>query len=169
MITLIAAIDKNRGLGVDNSLLCHLPSDLAHFKSVTTSGETNCILMGRRTYESIGKPLPNRINLILTRDKSYKAPARCHVYSDLQKVLKEYENYGEGKVNLFIIGGGDIFNQTIQYADKIELTIIDNYFEDVDCYFPEFSLDEWKPVSYIKRERDEKNPFDHYFITYVRR
>lgn len=168
MISLVASCDLNGGIGYKNDLLVRLSNDMKYFKQVTTSGETNLMLMGRKTYESIGKPLPHRQNLILTHNKKFKAPVRCHVYHSIEDVLREYQN-GEGKVNLWIIGGSEVYKQFIEYADRIYLTIIDHKFDKVDAVFPKFSLDEWKVVDNVENEADEKNPYDHHFVTYERR
>lgn len=125
MITLIAACSKNRVIGKDNQLIWHVPGDLKRFKELT-SGHT--ILMGRKTFESIGKPLPNRRNVILSRDPNFK-PEGCLVYSDLTQVIELFHN------DLFVIGGEEIYKQTIGYADYIELTLIHKEFEG-DAYFP---------------------------------
>jgi dihydrofolate reductase len=126
MITLIAACSKNKVIGKENTLIWKVPGDLKRFKELTTGHN---VLMGRKNFESIGRPLPNRRNIILTRDKDFKADG-CLVYSDLKEVLELFGN------DLFIIGGEQIYKQTIGYVDYIELTLIHKEFEG-DAYFPE--------------------------------
>ena len=153
MITLIAACSKNRVIGKDNTLIWNIPGDLKRFKELT-SGHT--ILMGRKTFESIGRPLPNRRNVILTRDKEFKAEG-CLIYSDLKEVLELFGN------DLFIIGGEQIYKQTIGYADYIELTLIHKEFEG-DAYFPE--IPEWFTEIKGKRQNLECEEFKWSYITY---
>jgi dihydrofolate reductase len=166
VINLIAAIGVNRELGYKNQLLCHLPNDLKHFKELT---QGNICVMGRKTYESIGKPLPNRQNVILTHQKDYEAPSRVYVYHSVEDILKQYESYGNKEMELFIIGGEQIYKQFLKYADRIYLTIIEKQFSRVDTYFPPFSFLEWKVTSRVRQEIDQDNPYVHHFVTYERR
>lgn len=168
MINLIAAIDLNNGLGYKNELLCHLSNDLKHFKNLT-SGHFVC--MGRLTYDSIGNPLPNRTNIILTRNKDYKAPLGTFVYHSIEDVISEYNNLNNNESELFIIGGGDIFKQAMSYADRIYLTIIQNKFSHVDSYFPLIDLSEWQVVQgqTVHNKADSNNEYDHVFVTYEKR
>ncbi len=128
-VLLIAAIGKNRELGFKNDLIWKIPEDIAFFKK-TTSGHT--VVMGQRTYESIGHPLPHRQNIVLTRDDNFKA-AGCLIAHSIDEAL---ELAGDGEI--FIIGGGQIYAQTIKLADKLYLTIIDKD-APADTFFPEFS------------------------------
>jgi dihydrofolate reductase len=153
MITLIAACSKNRVIGKDNKLIWHVPGDLKRFKELT-SGHT--ILMGRKTFESIGKPLPNRRNVILTRDRNFTAEG-CLVYSDLKEVLELFGN------DLFIIGGEQIYRQTIGYADYIDLTLIHKEYEG-DAYFPE--IPHWFSEVKSKRQNLVCEEFKYSFVTY---
>ena len=156
MINLIVATSKNGVIGNDNSLIWHLPSDLKHFKNLTT-GKT--IVMGRKTYESIGKALPNRRNIVITRQDDYD-PDGCEVVSSLEEALLLC---GE---NCFIIGGGEIYKQSIDIADKIYLTLIDEDFEG-DTYFPKITS-EWYVVSRVDKKSDDKNKYNYSFIEYER-
>jgi dihydrofolate reductase len=165
-ISIIAAIGLNRELGYNNKLLCHLPNDLKYFKKLTIA---QFVVMGRKTYESIGHCLPNRHNIVLSRDITYNVPDGAYVYNSLDDVINEYKSYNNNENELFIIGGADIYRQALPKANKIYLTIIDHKFENVDAYFPPFSLDEWEVTENIKNVVDEKNPYDHYFVTYKRR
>jgi dihydrofolate reductase len=156
MIKIIVATSKNGVIGNDNSLIWHLPADLKHFKNLTTN---NTIVMGRKTYESIGKALPNRRNIIITRQEDYN-PEDCEVVSSLEEALLLCAE------NCFIIGGGQIYKQSIDMADKIYLTLIDEEFEG-DTYFPEIGT-EWHAVSKIDKEPDDKNKHRYSFIEYER-
>ena len=151
MITLIVACSKNKVIGKDNKLIWHVPGDLKRFKELT-SGHT--VLMGRKTFESIGKPLPNRRNIILTRDPNFKVEG-CLVYHNLSEVLELYKN------DLFVIGGEEIYKQTIGYADSIELTLINKEF-DGDAFFPEIP-NLFKEVAKQDLTCEE---FDFSYITY---
>lgn len=162
MIHLIAAIDLNRGLGNNNELLIKLPNDMKHFRQLTTG---QFCVFGRKTYESIGKPLPNRQNVIVTRDVNYDVP-NAFVYNSLEDVIFEYQSYNDNGNELFICGGADIYQQALPYADKIHLTIIDHVFENTDTFFPQINLKYWKPVKNIKNTKDEQHPHDFYFVTY---
>lgn len=152
MIKLIAACSANRVIGKDNKLIWHVPGDLKRFKELTSG---HPVLMGRKTYESIGRPLPNRKNIILTRNKEYK-PEGCLCYSSLIEVLELYKN------DLFVIGGEEIYKQTMGYADEILLTLIHKDFEG-DAYFPEIPETLFEV---IKREDLSCEDFDYSYITY---
>lgn len=165
-ITLVAAIDLNRAIGHQNQLLCKLPSDMKHFIELTHEG---ICIMGRKTYESIGKPLSNRTNIVLTRDSTYDPHPAVYLYEDIDTVLHEYGNYGEGVANLFVLGGASIYQQFLPYADVIELTIIRHKFLEADSFFPAISLDDFEVTSNIFNPADEENEYDHYFVTYQRK
>jgi dihydrofolate reductase len=155
MITLIAACSKNRVIGKDNQLIWKVPGDLKRFKELTTG---HPILMGRKTFESIGRPLPNRTNIVITRDKNWKQEG-CLVYNNFEDVLSIFE-----KENLFVIGGGEIYKMLINLADKIELTLIDKDFEG-DAYFPEIDSN-WT----VEKVESQSCPeFDYSYITYIRK
>lgn len=155
MISLIAAMSKNRVIGNNNSLIWKLPADLKRFKELTT-GTT--VVMGRKTYESIGRPLPNRRNIIITRDELYSVDG-CEVVNSLEEALLLCS-----LDNTFIIGGGEIYRQSLSIVDKIYLTIIHEDFEG-DTYFPELG-DEWIKTSREDHEPDEKNKHKYSFINY---
>ncbi|MCL5970543.1 MAG: dihydrofolate reductase [Patescibacteria group bacterium] len=131
-ISLIAALSENRVIGKDNKLIWHIPDDLKHFKEITLN---HPVIMGRRTYESIGRILPDRTNIIITRDKEYKIEGAIVVNSlDDAISVEQKENIDE----IFIIGGGQIFEQAISLADKLYLTVIEGSF-DGDTFFPDYS------------------------------
>ncbi|WP_046376275.1 dihydrofolate reductase [Spirosoma radiotolerans] len=133
-ITAIVAVDKNGAMGVENRLLCHLPDDLKFFKE-RTLGKT--VIMGRRTFESIGKPLPNRYNIILTRQSTYEVD-NCLIKHSIPECIDTLETLRGKDEEVFIIGGASIFEQTLAKWDKIILTVIDHEFTEADAFFPNF-------------------------------
>lgn len=153
---IIVAMDKNNLIGNNNDLPWRLPADLAYFKEKTKGYP---IVMGRKTYESIGRPLPGRENVILTRDKNYQAEG-CTVVND-KFLLDVRSDTG------FVIGGSEIFNMYLEEADMMFITFIDHEFEG-DTYFPQIDWTRWKIVSHEKGPNNEKNPYDYYFIVYKR-
>lgn len=158
MISLIAAVDENYGLGYNNQLLCHLPADLKFFKHITTGKP---IIMGRLTYESIGRPLPNRHNIVVSR----------HV-TDIEGVttasnLEQAIEYGGDGQEIMIIGGATIYKQAIHMAQQLYITKIHHQFV-ADVFFPEISESEWKLVSEITHPVDEKNKYPMTFQLYQR-
>ncbi len=153
------AMDKNNLIGNNNSLPWKLPVDLTYFKKITM-GRT--VIMGRKTYESIGKPLPGRKNVILTRDKSYKANG-CIVLNSITDTLA----FGIDE-EVFVIGGAEIYSQFLPYAQGLYITKINDSFEG-DTYFNEIDFDEWE-LNYKKAGvRDDKNPYEYYFLKYSRK
>ncbi|HLR63117.1 MAG TPA: dihydrofolate reductase [Lentibacillus sp.] len=162
MISLLAAMDRNRVIGYRNDLPWHLPNDLKFFKQKTT-GHT--IIMGRKTFESIGRPLPNRDNVVITRRHSSKFPDEIEVINNIDTVLDW--NHQEPANELFVIGGEEIFKQVLPHADRLYITLVDDVFQG-DTYFPEFSEAEWQLTSREEGEKDSKNQYDHYFLQYDR-
>ena len=154
MIKIIVAISKNRVIGDSNKLIWHLPADLKRFKEVTGG---HPIVMGRKTYQSIGRPLPNRRNIIITRDENYEVDG-CEVVNSIEEALLLTNS------DCFIIGGGEIYKQTLHIATQIYLTQVDENF-DGDTTFPELP-----PYWYVSNkedfESDEKNPYKYSFILY---
>lgn len=145
-------MSKNRVIGDSNTLIWHLPEDLKRFKQLTTG---NAIVMGRKTYESIGRPLPNRRNIIITRDKDYSIEG-CEVVNSLEEAFLITGS------DCFVIGGGEIYKQSLSYSEKIYLTLIDKDFEG-DTEFPE--INEWKEIN---KEDFESSEFNWSFIEYER-
>ena len=160
MITLIAAVAENNALGKDNQLLWHLPDDFKRFKNITTG---HYIIMGRKTFESFPKPLPNRIHVIITRQKDY-SPENCIVVDSLPKAISACPK----EVEIFIIGGGEIYNQSIEIADKLDITKVHQSFE-ADTFFPEIDVNQWKLVSAEFHPKDQKHQTDFTFETYLRK
>jgi dihydrofolate reductase len=158
MITIIAAIGKNNELGKDNDLIWHLPADLKRFKQVT-SGHT--IIMGRNTFESIGKPLPNRRSVIITRNKNYQQEG-CEVVHSLEEAIRLVEDE-----QAFIIGGAQIYKESLEkgLADQLDITKVHSSF-DADVYFPNIDETIWKEFSKQDFDADEKNKFDFSFLQY---
>jgi dihydrofolate reductase len=155
MISFVVAMDENRAIGKDNDLPWYLPNDLKHFKK-TTMGKP--IVMGRKTYESIGKPLPGRENIVVTRDQSYEAEGTTIVHS-VDEVLQINAE------EVCVIGGSEIFKQFLPVADRLYITEIHHTFE-ADTYFPELNDNEWKEVSRTEGIIDEKNKYPHEFVVY---
>lgn len=148
-------MSKNRVIGNNNSLIWKLPADMKRFKEITT-GKT--VIMGRKTYESIGRPLPNRRNIIITRNDSYSVNG-CEVVNSLEKAI-ELSNGSD----VMIIGGGEIYTQSLPIVDKMYITIIHEDFEG-DTHFPEIG-DEWVKISREDHQPDEKNQYKYSFIDY---
>lgn len=160
-ISIIVAIDEQNGIGRDGGLLCHLPADLRYFKEVTTG---HCIIMGRKTYESLPKgALPHRTNIVITSDKPENYPG-CIVVRSIEEAL---ENCNECE-RAFIIGGGQLYRTSLPFAEQLFLTRIHHTFTDVDTYFPEIDLQDWKLLKDEKHFKDEKHPFDYSFQTYLK-
>ncbi|WP_078432872.1 dihydrofolate reductase [Metabacillus halosaccharovorans] len=158
MISLIVAMDKHRLIGRDNQLPWHLPQDLAYFKKVTMNHK---IIMGRKTFESIGRPLPGRENIIVTRDSTYSQEG-CTILHSIDEILELSSRSDE---ELFVIGGAEIFKEILPVSDRLYITEIDDVFEG-DTYFPDRKETEWKKISVEKGTRDKKNPYDFEFVVY---
>lgn len=159
MIILIAAAAQNNALGKDNQLLWHLPDDFKRFKQVTSG---HYIVMGRKTFESFPKPLPNRTHVIVTRQKDYQ-PEGCLVAGSLEKALDLCPKDQE----VFIIGGGEIYKQALPLTDKIDLTRVHATFE-ADTFFPEIDPAQWRLVSSTFHPKDDKHAYDFSFEEFVR-
>lgn len=161
MLSIIVAVAKNNVIGKDNKLIWHLPEDLKRFKELT-NGKT--IIMGRKTFESLGKVLPNRKHIVITRDKKWSYNNENVMAINSIEDLKELiENDEEN----FVIGGATIYEALMPYVSKMYVTEIDEEFEG-DTYFPEIT-DEWKVQERIKGLTDEKNPYTYEYVTYVRK
>ncbi|OFX85653.1 MAG: dihydrofolate reductase [Bacteroidetes bacterium GWF2_33_16] len=160
MISIIAAVAENNVIGRENKLIWHLPKDLKHFKETTTG---HYIIQGRKTFESFGKPLPNRTTVIITRNQNYKVDG-CIVVNSLQEALDIAINESE----VFIIGGGKIYEQAMPIADRIYLTKVHHSFEG-DTFFPEINMNEWNEISRLDFEPDEKNPYPFSIIVLDRK
>lgn len=159
-ISLVAAIAQNNAIGKDNDLLWHLPADFKHFKT-TTSG--HFILMGRKTFESFPKPLPNRTHLIITRQKDYPVAENCFAFTSVNEALQFAEKQNQEIV--YVIGGGEIYKQTIETANELIITHLNTTFEDADAFFPEITSD-WNIISEEFHKSDEKNIYDFTITVY---
>ena len=160
MIILIAAVAENNALGKNNDLLWHLPNDFKRFKEIT-SGHT--IIMGRKTFESFAKPLPNRTHIIITRQKDYKREG-CIVVQNLESALAICPKNDD----VFVIGGGEIYSQAIHLVDQLDITKV-HYSFDADVYFPEIDLRIWELISDVFNPKDEKHLYDFSFQTFSRK
>lgn len=160
MITIIAATAQNNALGKDNKLIWHLSDDLKRFKSLTLDG---FIIMGRKTFESLPGILPKRKHIVITRNPEFRQEGIVVVQS-LEQALEVVPSDEVA----FIVGGGEIYAQTINIADKIELTRVHHDFE-ADTFFPEIDLTKWELVSSEFHSKDEKHQYDFTFETYLRR
>ena len=160
-ITLIAAAAENNALGKDNDLVWHLPDDFKRFKAITSG---HFIVMGRKTFESFPKPLPNRTHIIITRQKEYQVPEGCLVATNIEEALQLCPQNEE----VFIIGGGEIYKQSIEIADKIELTRVHTEVE-ADTFFPEIDQNNWKILEEEYHPKDEKHKFDFTYLTYLKK
>lgn len=157
-LTIVVAIDRQRGIGANNALPWHLPEDLAHFKQ-TTSGHP--IIMGRKTFDSIGRPLPNRRNIVITRNPDWKHDGVDAVPSlDAALALA-------GDTEAFIIGGAQIFIEALPRVDKLIVTEIDKTF-DCDTFFPQIDTSRWQEVA-RERHQSAKTGLPYAFVTYRRR
>ena len=161
MITIVVAMGKNREIGVDNQLLWHLPKDLKHFKELTSG---HPIIMGRKTYESIGKPLPNRTNIVISRKNDWFEEGILIVGS-IKEALKFAKKIDE---NVFVLGGGTIYAQTTDLADQLEVTVVDVTLE-ADTYFPKIDEKIWQKTQETCHEKDEKNQYDFCFQTFTKK
>ena len=157
---MIAAVAENNALGKDNELVWHLPNDFKRFKTLTSGHH---IIMGRKTFESFPKPLPNRTHIIITRQKNYQAEG-CIIVDSIEKALSICPKDEDS----FIIGGGEIYTLGLAYTDKIEITRVHSSFE-ADAYFPENNKKDWKLEKYEFNEKDEKHKYDYTYETYIRK
>ena len=161
MITIVVAMGLDNEIGADNQLLWHLPKDLKHFKEMTTD---HPIIMGRKTYESIGKALPNRTNIVVSRKKDWFEEGILIVGS-IKEAVKFAKKIDE---QVFIIGGGNIYEQTLDLTDKLEVTLVQTNLE-ADTFFPKIDPKIWNKTEEVCHEKDEKNEFDFCFQTYERK
>jgi dihydrofolate reductase len=157
-VSFIVAMDIQQAIGLGNNLPWRLPADLAYFKKTTLN---HSILMGRKTFESIGKPLPNRTNVILTQNKDYQAEG-CLIVNSVEEAVKQFKNE-----EIFVIGGAEVFQLFMSSVDRLYITLIEHEFE-ADTYFPEFDIDDWVLVSSEDGIKDAKNPYDYSFLVYAK-
>lgn len=160
MTTIVVAMGEKNEIGFENQLLWHLPKDLKHFKEITSG---HPVIMGRKTYESIGKPLPNRTNIVVSRKTDWFEEGILIVGS-IKEAVKFAKKIDE---EIFIIGGGKIYEQTMDVVDKLEVTLVKADLE-ADTFFPKIDPKIWKKTDEICHEKDEKNQYDFCFQTFER-
>lgn len=160
-LTLIAAAAENDAIGKDNDLIWHLGDDLKRFKTLTSG---HCMIMGRKTFESFSKPLPNRTHIVVTTQNNYQVPDGVIVVND----LKDAFDAARGDSQPYVIGGGEIYKQAMPYAEKIELTRVHGTF-DADTFFPEIEPSVWTEVEKSFHSRDAQHDYSFSFITYTRK
>lgn len=158
-ISIITAMAKNRVIGKDNTLPWQLPADLKRFKEITTG---HPVIMGRKTYESIGKALSGRKNIIITKQKNYSAE-NCFIVNSIDEAISLVKDEKE----IFFIGGAEIYRQILPRANRLYLTLIKKEFAG-DVYFPEIRWNEWKEISRQKGYVDNNNPYEHEFLVFER-
>ncbi len=162
MLSIIVAIAKNNVIGKDNKLIWHIPEDLKRFKKITTG---NTIIMGRNTFSSLGRVLPNRKHVVLTRSniKISDDPnvEMAHGIEDIKKYIEDGKEH-------FVIGGAAIYKLLMPYCNKMYVTQIDKEFTG-DAYFPKIEKDEWEEIENIKGLKNQDNPYDYNYITYIRK
>jgi dihydrofolate reductase len=154
-LSIIVAMDRNRVIGRGDTLPWHISSDLKNFKKITMG---NPIIMGRKTHESIGRPLPGRKNIILTRDKNYSSEG-CTVLHSMDEIFEHCKEVDE----VMITGGSEIYKLSLEQATRLYLTEVHTEIEG-DTFFPEFDRSEWREVSREDHSSDEKNEFDYSFV-----
>jgi dihydrofolate reductase len=161
-ISIIVATSKNNAIGINNQLPWHLPADLKYFKQLTTG---HVIVMGSNTYLSIGKPLPNRTTIVITSQQNPDWMVDgIHIAHSINEAIEKAKSLNE--TECFIIGGAKIYNQTIQFANKIYKTEIDINIENADAFFPTMNMEEWKLTNQQDCLADEKNKMDYCYKTY---
>ena len=161
MLSIIVAISENYAIGKAGDLLCHLPNDLKHFKELTT-GAT--VVMGKNTFFSLPRhPLPNRRNIVLTRDTAF-----AYDNTEIAHSIQELQNMLQTDEHVFIIGGGEVYKQFMSLVDELQITHIHHTWEDADTFFPEIDLTIWQCVNKEKHPTDEKHQYAFTFATYKR-
>lgn len=168
MLSLIVAVAQNNAIGRNNELLWHISEDLKYFKSTTTG---HPVIMGRKTYESIGRPLPGRRNIVLTRGEMEIPPVKNPQTTSMEVVhsLEQVYEIASGEGEFFVMGGGMLYNETFGMADYLYLTKIYAVAEDADTFFPEVRESEWDVVRESELMHDEENDIDFKFIVYKRK
>ena len=159
-LSIVVAMGGNRLIGKDNHLPWHLPADLAFFKKLTTG---NTILMGRKTFDSIGRPLPSRRNIIITRNTNIEITG-CEVVNSIEEAL----SLSQGETEVMVIGGAKLYQQILPIADRLYITQVEGEF-DGDTYFPHYDEDDWLEVSCESHQPDEKNKHAYHFIILKRK
>jgi dihydrofolate reductase len=165
IISLIAALSKNRVIGKDNDLPWHLPDDMKYFMQTT---KEHFVIMGRRNYDSIPekfRPLPNRTNIVITRQKNFSAPG-CLITSSVDEAIEKVRNAGEKEV--FIIGGAEVYSLGFPLSNRLYLTEIDAEV-DGDTFFPEFDRNSWTEISRVHHDKDSRHAYAFDFVIYEKK
>ncbi len=162
MLKILVAFDENRVIGKNNTLIWHLPADLKRFKALTTG---HVIIMGRKTFESIGKPLPNRTTIVISRQANLQIEGAIITHSVEEAILKAKSLTRE---DIFIVGGAEIYALSLPLADQILVTQLHDIFEG-DAFFPEIPLDSWEVIERERGVTDEKNAYQYSYLTYSRK
>jgi len=164
-LALIWAMARNRVIGRNNTLPWRLPADLRHFRIITTG---HPVVMGRKTFESLGRPLPGRTNIVLTRDPAY-SPKDCLVAHTIDEALALAARHVTANAPLFfVIGGEDLYRQTLPIADRLYITLVDAEI-DGDAFFPDIPLADWEETERETHAADDKNPYSYTFLTLQRK
>ena len=162
MITsLIVAYSKNMAIGLNNKMLWRLSDDFKNYKKMTTG---HCLIMGRKTFESIGKPLPNRTSIIITRNKDYHADTSCYIVHSLDEAIQKAQLLGESEV--FINGGGQIYKEALEIIDRLYITEVDCYISQADTFFPKIDFLKWEKKEGFFYKKDLKNEYNWSFSLY---
>lgn len=161
-LTIIVAAGEDNAIGKDNDLIWHLSDDLKHFKALTNGHH---IIMGRKTFESFPKPLPNRTHVVITRQKDYKAPSGVIIVNSLEDALDASRRDKQP----FVIGGGEIYKQAMPLVDRLEVTRVHAEFKNADAFFPEIDETIWNEVNRTTHDTDDKHAYAFSFITYLKR
>lgn len=162
IISAIVACSDNNVIGINNELPWHLPNDLKFFKRTTTD---HTIIMGRKTFESIGKPLPNRTNIIISRNPEFRVEG-ARVFENIPQAIQFCESKAYDEI--FFIGGAEIYQQCLQWSDKLYLTKVHTTIQNGTAFFPEIDWNQWKLIDDHHYPADEKNSFDHTIEIYLR-
>ncbi|MDR2423401.1 MAG: dihydrofolate reductase [Prevotellaceae bacterium] len=158
MLSIIAAIDENNAIGKNNKLMWHIPKDLKRFRTITQGSP---VIMGRRTFESIGRPLPERTNIVLGSRPDFQPPAGCTVFPAFDHVLEYASTISD---NCFAIGGERVFREAMKHAEKIYLTVVHHKYPDADRFFPAIRTNEWKEIETKYNTTDAEFNFPFSFI-----
>jgi dihydrofolate reductase len=158
-ISIIAAVAENNEIGLKNKLIWHLPADLQFFKKTTLN---STIIMGRKTFDSIGKALPKRKNIVISNNSAFHAPG-CTVVDNFKEAIRQADSE-----EIFVVGGANIYEQSISFADQLYITRVHHSFE-ADTFFPEIDFNQWEEISREDHVKDEKHAYDFSIITYQRR
>jgi dihydrofolate reductase len=161
ILSILVAASENNCIGINNKLPWHLKSDLQYFKKLTMH---HCVIMGRNTYESIGKPLPNRVNIVLSQNADFKAEGVV-IRNSIEEAIAYCERWKQEEV--FIIGGAKIYEQTFSKANKIYLTRVETTIKNGDAFIPAIDRNQWTLQKAVRHTADEQNDFDHIFETYI--